>query len=68
MPNDLELVHLAFNCVNELSLIYGDSIPHLISFFSEPDHAGSRESLLNDESNNHWYIQHVVLGTLAFEL
>jgi hypothetical protein len=27
MPNDLELVHLAFNRVKELSLNYGDSIP-----------------------------------------
>ena len=40
MPNDLELVHLAFNRVKELTLIYGDSIPHLISIFNEPDPAG----------------------------
>ena len=35
MASDLELVHLAFNRVKELSLIYGDSIPHLISIFNE---------------------------------
>jgi putative restriction endonuclease len=28
MASDLELVHLAFNRVKELTLIYGDSIPH----------------------------------------
>jgi hypothetical protein len=28
MPNDLQIVHLAFNRVKELSLQYGDSIPH----------------------------------------
>jgi hypothetical protein len=37
MGSDLELVHLAFNRVKELSLNYGDSIPHLISVFNEPD-------------------------------
>jgi hypothetical protein len=36
----LELVHLAFNRVKELSLIYGDSIPHLISIFNEPGPVG----------------------------
>jgi hypothetical protein len=40
MASDLELVHLAFNWVKELSLIYGDSIPHLISIFNEPDPVG----------------------------
>ena len=33
MASDLELVHLAFNRVKELSLKCGDSIPHLISSF-----------------------------------
>jgi hypothetical protein len=33
MASDLELVHHAFNRVKELTLIYGDSIPHLISIF-----------------------------------
>jgi hypothetical protein len=40
MANDLELVHLGFNRVKELSLIYGDTVPHLISIFNEPDPAG----------------------------
>jgi hypothetical protein len=31
MASDLELVHLAFNRVKELSLRYDGSIPHLIS-------------------------------------
>jgi hypothetical protein len=68
MASDWELVHLAFNRVKELSLIYGDSIPHFISVFNEPGPEGSRASLLNDEFNNHWHIQHVVLETLAYEL
>jgi hypothetical protein len=33
MASDLELVHLAFNRVKELTLKYGDAIPHLISSF-----------------------------------
>jgi hypothetical protein len=33
MASDLELVHLAFNRLKKLSLIYDDSIPHLISIF-----------------------------------
>jgi hypothetical protein len=40
MASDLELVHLAFNRVKVLSLNYGDSIPHLISSFNEPEVAG----------------------------
>ncbi|MFT4851299.1 MAG: hypothetical protein ACI83B_003865 [Sediminicola sp.] len=47
MASDLELVNLAFNRVKELSLIYSDSIPHLISIFNEPDPA----SFLNTSSN-----------------
>jgi hypothetical protein len=31
--SDLQLVHLAFNWVKELSLKFGDSLPHLISIF-----------------------------------
>lgn len=41
MASDLELLHLAFNRVKELSLEYGGSIPQLISSFNEPDPAGS---------------------------
>ena len=41
MVSDLELAHLAFNRVKELSLKYGHSIPHLISSSNEPDPAGS---------------------------
>ncbi|AGH46799.1 hypothetical protein C427_4700 [Paraglaciecola psychrophila 170] len=41
MAIDLVLVNLAFNWVKELSFIYGNSIPHLISIFNEPDLAGS---------------------------
>ncbi|PKG96930.1 hypothetical protein CXF95_21685 [Paraglaciecola sp. MB-3u-78] len=33
MTSDLQLLHLAFNRVKELSLKYGDSIPYLILFF-----------------------------------
>jgi hypothetical protein len=40
MASDLELANLAFNRVKELTLIYGDSIPRLISIFNEPDPAG----------------------------
>jgi hypothetical protein len=40
MASDLELVQLAFNRVKELSLIYGDSIPHVITIFNEPEVAG----------------------------
>ena len=39
MASDLELVHLAFNRVKELSLGYGYSIPHLFSIFNEADPA-----------------------------
>ena len=42
MANDLELVQLAFNRVKELSLKYGDSIPHLISIFQRTCPAGSQ--------------------------
>ena len=35
MASDLELVHLTFNQVKELSLIYGDLIPHLIFVFQQ---------------------------------
>jgi hypothetical protein len=44
MASDLELVQLAFNRVKELTLIYGDSIPHLISIFNEPAPAGFVQS------------------------
>ncbi|MFT6031467.1 MAG: hypothetical protein ACI8O8_003219 [Oleiphilaceae bacterium] len=47
MASDLELVHLEFNRVKELLLIYGDSIPRLISIFNEPDPAGFLSGTFN---------------------
>jgi hypothetical protein len=40
MASDLQLVHLAFNRVKELSLKYGDSILQLIFVFNKLDPAG----------------------------
>jgi putative restriction endonuclease len=48
MPSDLELVHLAFNRVKELSLIYGNSIPH--QAISEGFHFNSDRVLLDNRA------------------
>jgi hypothetical protein len=45
MASNLKLVHLAFNRLKELSLKYGDSIPHRISIFNGPVPAGPGKSL-----------------------
>jgi putative restriction endonuclease len=48
MPNDLQIVHLAFSRVKELSLKYGDSIPH--QAISEGFQFNGEKILLNNRA------------------